>query len=133
MISLLTSFGERAMAFANPSSKLIVLAALAVLPSSGSASAPTPADLGRALALAERGGQDAETKLEETFPFLSLDTAGAPLPFAFWGADAYETGEAPPGSLLDNAVNPWFAVDKDGDPTNGDPSPRTLRIGGAAR
>src|SRR5262245_55704270 len=102
-----------------------------VLPARGSAWAPSPADLSRALALAQKGVQDAEATLKATFPARSFEPGLRA--FKFWGADLTEHVEPPAGSLLEDAANPSFAVEADGDPSNGDPTPKTLRIGGERR
>src|SRR6185503_8963283 len=120
------------MAF--PIRKLLVPALLfgaLVLPARGSAWAPSPADLSRALALAQKGAQEAETQLKAYFPARSFEPGLRP--FKFWGADLTERFEPPAGSLLEDAANPSFAVEADGDPSNTDPTPKTLRIGGERR
>ncbi len=110
-----------------------LLAGFFVVPARGNSVAPTPADLNRALALAQAGVLDAETQLKAYFPLKTFDPPANPRPYKFWGADQTETLEPPAGTMLENAVNPSFAVEQDGNPASGSPAPRLLRIGGALR
>lgn len=112
---------------------LALLAGAVLLPRPGNAFTPAPADLSRAVAVAQSGIANAETKLKAYFPFRAFDSLTAPQPYKFWGADRSETAEPPAGALLENAISPSFAVEVDGDPANADPAARLLTIGGQSR
>jgi hypothetical protein len=110
-----------------------LLALLFVVPARGNSLAPTPADLTRALALAQAGILDAETQLKASFPFNTFDPPSTPRAYKFWGSDQTEIVEPAAGTMLENAVNPSFAVEQDGNPASGSPAARLLKIGGALR
>lgn len=118
------TWGSRILAWA-------VLGGLAVLPARASAPAPTPADLNRASAVADAGLLDAEARLKAYFPFRAFEAA--PRAYRFWGADPTELVDPPADAALEDAVNPSFAVEADGNPADATPAPRTLAIGGASR
>ena len=60
-------------------SGVIILVGLAAVPVPGSAFVPTPADLNRALALAQAGLQNGEAQLKPYFPFRAFDNPAAPV------------------------------------------------------
>jgi len=101
-----------------------------VLPGAGFA--PASADVTRAIALAQAGALDAEAKLKAYFPVHTFDSLTLPKPYRFWGSDATETTEPYPTTRPETALNPSFAVEVDNDPTNTDPTPRTMKINGSA-
>ena len=104
-----------------------------VLPAGGAPPALGPTDSARAAVLAQQGAQDAEGLLNGYFPYRAYPSAGAPLPHKFWGPDQTEAVEPSVWEQPENAINPSFAVEVDGDPDSGSVLPRTLIIEGAAR
>ena len=113
--------------------RVAILVGLAVVPTSSSAFVPAPADLNRALALAQLGLQDGETQLKAYFPFRAFDNPALPKPYKFWGPDASELIEPPFDATLEAALSPSFAVEQDGNPATGSPAPRPVMIGGTLR
>lgn len=112
---------------------LLLLAALCVLPAGAPAAAPSPSDIADATTAAQDGLAAAETLLQAYFPAHTFDPVGQPRPWRFWGGDPTETIEPASDFPVQDAVNPSFAVEVDGDPTNSDPTPRTMVIDGTAR
>ncbi len=110
---------------------VIGVGVMAILPPGHRSHAFDLLDTAGATTAAQAGLLDAEARLRATFPLRTFDPP--PQPWRFWGADTTETLEPPADSRVETAVNPSFAVESDGNPSNADPTPRTLVIEGAAR
>ena len=108
----------------------LAILGIALLLAAGESSARDAADTARARVLAQLGLQDAETKLKAFFPIRTFDS---PNPSRFWGADKTETSEPAPNFPAENAANPSFAVEVDGNPDAGPVTPRTVVVEGAER
>ena len=91
-------------------------------------------DTVRAKLAAQSGIQDAEARLREYFPgryFEGMDLVPMrPKPWKYWGADITEKADPPTDHLIEEALNPSFAHEKDQDPRDMNPEPAQLTIEG---
>lgn len=84
----------------------------------------------RARLLAQSGVDDGIARLREILPRGFFDASNPDESWLYFGNILDETQAPNPGTPLEAAVNPSFAVEADGDPTSGSAAPRTLVVEG---